>query len=153
LRLDTSYAHRSLLELPTNGGEVGVAIGAQSSSHRAVWVGARGFWGHTVDGLEVGSGTLTLDGEAVFGRLRVGGAGGVLLIGFGRATRSETITSWGLNADLALRVDLLRSGGTALFARAQLDGGFELHGSAYWGPSVGLGVAFDLGGNRTAIER
>ena len=153
LRLDSSYGHRRLLELPTNGAEFGLAIGGQGSRSFAVWGGLRGFWGRTVDGLSVESGTFGMDFESVHGRFRMGGGVSFLFVAFGRATAHETITSWGASGDVAARLEIVRSDATALFARAAFDVGAEVHGSFYWGPSLGLGAAFDLTGDRAAVER
>ena len=153
LRIDGGYSFHRVVELPTNGAGVGLAVGGQPSTRVAIWLAAHGFLGKTVDGLEVGSGHLGGEAEAVFGRLRVGGGLGLFLVGVGRATYSQTITSWGPALLAGLRFDVARTTETALFARGAIDAGLEIHGSVYWGPTFGLGMDFDLDGNRATLQR
>ncbi len=154
LRVDGAYAQRKLVSLPVTGADMGLAIGAQPTRSFAVWGASRLFLGSTANGLDVFSFRLGADMEGVlFDRLRIGGGVHFFVVGVDRAARDETILSWGPSGSLTARVDLIQSEGYAIFARAALDGGYEVYdGSAFWGPALGAGVDFDLAGNRAALK-
>lgn len=151
LRVEGGYAPRTLLSLPVTGADAGLAIGAQPSRHIAIWGTTRLFLGSTESGLDVVSFRAGGDVEAVFDRFRIGSGLHLLVLGVSRATRDNTILTWGPATFASARFDVIQSEGFALFARASLDVGIEVSsGSLFWGPTLGGGVDFDLGGGSRA---
>ena len=149
VRVDGGYSPRQLLSLPVVGADMGLAVGAQPYRHAAFWGATRLFLGSTENGLSVVSFRAGGEVEAVFDRFRIGGGLHLFVVGVSRAVREETIMSWGPALLASARVDVIQSEGFALFARAAVDGGFEIHnGSMFWGPTLGGGVDFDLSGTR-----
>jgi len=154
LRLDGGYAMRELVSLPVAGADIGLALGAQPKKALAIWGTSRLLLGSTENGLDVFAFRLGTDLEGVlFDRLRLGGGAHLLVVGVGRAARNQTILSWGPAGALTARVDLIQSDGFAIFARAAVEAGYEIYdGSIFWGPTLGGGVDFDIGGDRAALK-
>jgi hypothetical protein len=152
-RADGGWASRKLLTLPVMGADIGAAFGAQPKQNAAFWGSGRLLLGSTDNGLRVWSARIGGEAEAVFDRLRIGAGLQLMFIGVGRATRDQTIISWGPACFGSARIDVVQSEGFALFARAALDLGYEVNSSsAFWGPTLGGGVDFDLAGNRAALK-
>lgn len=151
VRLDGGYSRRELLSLPVVGADMGLAAGAQPYRHAAFWGSTRLFLGSTENGLSVFSFRVGGEVEAVFDRFRIGGGLHLFVVGVSRAVREETILSWGPALSASARVDVIQAEGFTLFARAAIDGGYEVYGgSTFWGPALGGGVDFDIGGGSRA---
>ncbi|HEY8074595.1 MAG TPA: hypothetical protein VIF62_10800 [Labilithrix sp.] len=145
LRLDGGYATRRLFDLGVSGADLGLAVGPQPNEHLAAWAAPRLFLGSTDNGLSVWS--LRVDGELeyVVDRLRLGGGVGAFVIGVHRAARDETLLSYGPEARITARFDIVKNEDLAFFLRGALDcGGDLLAGSLFWGPSIGAGMQFEL---------
>jgi hypothetical protein len=133
---------------------MGLAIGAQPTRHAAFWGSTRLLLGSTENGLNVMSFRFGGEAEAVIDRFRIGGGAHIFILGVSRATREDTIYSWGPAIFAAARFDLLQSDSFAIFARAAVDAGVELYnGHAFYGPTLGAGVDFDIGGNRASLTK
>lgn len=154
LRADGGYTLRSLMEIPVKGADMGLAIGAQPSRHFAIWGVTRLMFGSTENGLSVSTWRLGADFDLVVDRVRFSPGVNFFLVGVTRAVRDDTIYSWGPAAHVGARVDVIRDDSFAIFGRADIDVGFEVHNnSAYWGPTFGAGVDFDLAGDRSSYSR
>jgi hypothetical protein len=150
LRLDGGYTFRRLVELPVTGADMGLAIGAQPESYAAVWGVTRLGIGSTENGLSLYTWRIGADFDYILDRIRVGMGVNLFIVGVSRAVRSDTIVSWGPAVHGGLRVDIIQADGFALFARADIDAGWELYNSSiYWGPTFGGGVDFDIHGKRS----
>jgi len=151
LRGDGGWSSRSLFTIPVTGADLGLGVGAQTSKYAAFWGAARLFTGGTENGLNVFAVRVGGEAELVLAdRVRIGGGLSFFLVGVGRYVRDETLLSWGPEARLHARVDLLQPSGFAIFARAAIEGAWEIYdGSAFWGPTLGGGVDFDIAGKRT----
>lgn len=154
VRLDGGYSPRELLSLPVVGADMGLAAGGQPYRHAAFWGSTRLFLGSTENGLSVFSFRVGGEVEAVLDRFRIGGGLHIFVVGVSRAVREQTILSWGPALSASARVDVIQSEGFTLFARAAIDGGYEVRGgSTFWGPALGGGVDFDVGGGpRAALK-
>ncbi len=150
IRVDAGYATRKLFTIPVSGVDMGLGIGAQPSPVGAVWGAMRVYYGNTEYGLNVFSVRIGGEGELVlFDRVRIGAGLSAFFVGVGRYSRNESLISWGPEGRIFARVDLLQPTGFAIFARASLDGAYEFYDdSAFWGPTIGLGVDFDVAGKR-----
>jgi hypothetical protein len=149
LRFDGAYAPRRLFTLGVTGADLGLALGVQTSQHTAWWAASRVSLGSTENGLSVWSGRAGAEVEAVFDPIRFGVGASFLFMGVDRATRNETLTSFGVEVRAFGRVDFVRNDDYALFLRAGLDAGAEARGeSTFWGPALGLGVELGLRGKR-----
>lgn len=148
-RLDAGYAIRNLFDIPIRGADIGGAIGGQPLEHGAFWGTLRVMVGSTEAGLSFYDVHIGAEGEAVFDRFRIGGGLGLFVLGLSRATRSETINTWGPEVRAFARFDAIQSDGFAIFVRAAIQGAYEFYDSAtIWGPTIGAGVDFDLKGKR-----
>ena len=154
LRIDGGYSPRKLVSLPVVGADMGLAFGAQPKREVAFWGASRLFLGSTQNGLDVFSFRIGGEVEGVLlDRLRLGGGMHGFVVGVGRAVRDQTILSWGPAASATARIDLIQSDGFAIFARAAVDAGYEIYnGTIFWGPTLGGGVDFDIGGQRAASK-
>ncbi len=150
IRVDAGYATRRLFTIPVSGVDMGLGVGVQPKPFAAVWGATRVFYGNTEYGLNVFSVRLGGEGELVmFDRVRVGAGLSAFIVGVGRYVRNETLLSWGPEARLTARVDLLQPTGFAIFARGALEGAYEIYDdSAFWGMTAGIGVDFDVAGKR-----
>lgn len=152
LRMDGAWAPRKLFDMPLHGGDAGLALGFQTSRHFAVWIAPRLFLGSTENGLSTWAFRIGIEPEFVFDRFRFGFGVGNGWIGVHRAARDETITTGLVEARAFVRFDLVQSEDFALFLKANLDGAAGFNDDAtFWGPSLGAGVDFDLGGRRAEI--
>ena len=148
-RFDGGYAIRNLFDISIRGADIGAAIGGQPMEHGAFWGGARVMIGSTESGLSFWDVHLGAEGEAVFDRFRIGGGLGFFLLGIARATKDQTIRTWGPEIRAHVRFDLIQADGFALFVRAAIQAGYEFYDSAtVWGPTIGAGADFDLRGKR-----
>jgi hypothetical protein len=148
-RFDGGYALRSLFDIPIRGADIGGAIGAQPLEHGAFWGVLRVMVGSTEGGLSFWDVHVGGEGEAVFDRFRIGVGLGGYILGVARATKSDTIRTWGPEIRAHVRFDAIQSDGFALFFRAAFQAGLEFYDDAkIWGPTVGAGVDFDLKGKR-----
>ncbi len=154
LRVDGGYSPRELVSLPMAGADMGLAFGAQPKRSVAFWGASRLFLGSTQNGLDVFSFRIGGEVEGILlDRLRLGGGMHAFVVGVGRAVRDQTILSWGPAASATARIDLIQSDGFAIFARAAIDAGYEIYnGTIFWGPTLGGGVDFDIGGQRAALK-
>jgi hypothetical protein len=148
-RFDGGYAIRNLFDIPIRGADIGGAIGGQPLEHGAFWGTLRVMIGSTESGLSFWDVHVGGEGEAVFDRFRIGGGLGFYLLGIARATKDQTIRTWGPEVRAFVRFDVIQADGFALFVRGALQAGMEFYDSAtIWGPTVGAGVDFDLKGKR-----
>lgn len=148
-RLEGGFAPRYLFELPVMGGEIG---GGFAFERRWIVhaVSMTGTFGSTENGLAVRSGHILYDAEFIpFDRFRIGLGVGLMFVSVDRSARDDALTSIGLSLRASARVDVARPDGFTLFARGSLGCGLAFEGqeTCFWGPSVGLGVDFDLGIN------
>jgi hypothetical protein len=149
LRLDGGYAVRRLFSLGVTGADLGFALGVQPTKHMAVWGTGRVELGSTDNGLKVWSTRIGPEIEAVFDPLRIGVGVSLLVMGVGRAQEDETLLSYGGEARFFARLDCVRNDDYALFVRAGLDAGVEVSaGSAFWGPTIGVGFELGVRGKR-----
>jgi hypothetical protein len=150
IRLDGGYAARKLFTIPVTGADMGFGVGAQTSQYAAFWGAARVFYGETEYSLKTFAARMGGEAELVlFDRVRLGAGLSFFLVGVGRYVRDEMLLSWGFEGRLAARVDLFQPSGFAIFARGALEGAWEVYdGSNFWGPTIGLGVDFDVAGKR-----
>lgn len=152
LRMDGAWAPRKLFDMPLHGGDTGLALGFQTSRHFAIWIAPRLFLGSTENGLSTWAFRIGVEPEFVFDRFRFGFGVGNGWLGVRRAVRDETITTGLVEARGFVRFDLVQSEDFALFFKANLDGAVGFNDDAtFWGPSLGAGVDFDLGGTRSEI--
>lgn len=149
-RFDGGYAIRNLFDIPIRGADIGAALGGQPLEHAAFWAVTRVMIGSTESGLSFWDVHIGAEGEAVlYDRFRIGGGLGGFLLGVARATRDETIRTWGPEVRAYARFDAIQSDGFAIFVRAAIQAGYEFYDSAtIWGPTIGAGVDFDLKGKR-----
>jgi hypothetical protein len=148
-RFDGGYAIRRLFDIPIRGADIGGAIGGQPLEHGAFWGTLRVMIGSTESGLSFWDVHVGGEGEAVFDRFRIGGGLGFYLLGIARATKDQTIRTWGPEVRAFVRFDVIQADGFALFVRGAIQAGMEFYDSAtIWGPTVGAGVDFDLKGKR-----
>lgn len=146
-RLEGGFAPRYLFDVPIMGANVegGFAFERRWIVH-AISMG--GTFGSTENGLGVRSGHIGYDAEFIpFDRFRIGLGAGVMLVSVDRAVRDDSLTSLAFLLRASARVDLARPDGFTLYARGTLACGlaFEGQDTCFWGPSIGLGVDFDLG--------
>jgi hypothetical protein len=149
LRVDGAYGARRLFLIATPGADIGVAAGSSPNERRAYWVEARAFIGGTENGLPVWDVRVSGEAEYVRDRLRIGAAAGLFVIGVGRAARDETLVSWGPSVRVIARGDVVRAGDHTVFVSGAFGVGYGIFdGAVPWGPSLGVGVDFDISGHR-----
>jgi hypothetical protein len=149
IRFDGGWSPHRLFSLPVNGADVGLGVGPRTSPHVAIWGTPRLFLGSTENGLSVWSAHIGAEVEGIIDRFRLGGGLGLFFLGVHRAVRNETLLSWGPDFRATTRFDIIQNEDFAIFARAQLDGGYEFFGeSLFWGPTLGAGVELDVGVKR-----
>ena len=149
LRLDGAYAPRRLFTLGVTGADLGLALGVQTSQHTAWWAASRVSLGSTENGLSVWSGRAGAEVEGVFDPVRFGVGASFLFMGVDRATRNESLMSYGVEVRAFGRFDFVRNDDYALFLRAGIDAGAEARGeSTFWGPALGIGVELGVRGKR-----
>lgn len=147
IRADGGYSFRRVVDLPLTGADMGVVIGFQPLSYAVIWAATRLMLGSTEAGLAVYTWRLGGDVDFIFDRLRFSPGLNVFIVGVERATRDDTIVSWGPAAHVGVRADLVQLDGFAL--RGDIDAGVEVRsGSLYWGPTLGGGLDFDIRGKR-----
>ncbi|MBX3227665.1 MAG: hypothetical protein KIT84_15020 [Labilithrix sp.] len=153
VRADGGYGLRALEKLPVSGADLGLAVGAQPGRHFAFWGEFRLFLGSTENGLGVKSGRFNFDLDIVIDRLRITLDPGIFVVGVDRATKNQTIVSWGPKLGAAARLDVLQSESFALFARAAIEGGPTFaDGSLFGGFTFGGGIDFDIKrGDRSSL--
>lgn len=149
LRFDGGFGVRRAVGIPIYGGDVGASIGAQPNARVAIWLGPRLFLGNTENGLLVKDGRFTVDVDIIVDRLRFTPGLHLFVLGISRAVRDDVVDTWGGGLNGALRADVVQTGSLALFARAAIAAGIETAaGTLYWGPTLGIGVDFDVAGRR-----
>jgi hypothetical protein len=146
LRFDGGYATRTLHEIPMEGGVAAAGVGIDRK-----WIGVyaslQAMFASTEHGLGARSWRPACELDVILDRVRLGPGLGLLFFSLDRAVRDATLDGRGMTFFAAARVDVLRPSGYTIFARGAMDYTFLTTGvdTAMWGPSIGLGVDFDLG--------
>ena len=151
LRFDGAYATRRLFSLGVTGTDLGFGLGVQTSHRLAWWWTTRVSLGSTEGGLDVWSGRMGAEVEAVYDPIRFGAGASLLMMGVDRAARDQTLHSYGIEGRAFARFDGWRTDDVAFFLRAGIDAGLEVKsGSAFWGPGIGAGLELGIRGKKRA---
>lgn len=141
------YAARTIEALPSSGGSGGLGIDLQLTRGVSTWVEPTVFLGSTENGLRVRSATMGVGLDLLpHERVRLGLGVHTFWLGVQRVTHNHTIPTWGGLASAGARFDVVQGDTFALFVRAAIEAGMEIHDSALlWGPTLSAGFAFDVG--------
>jgi hypothetical protein len=147
-RIEGGATFTRIYDIPINGGQGSLAVGAEFPGPFAIYGNLTLFGGQQETGLSAVHVKLGGEVEGRFGRLRLGAGVNVGYLSLGQATTNSDIAALTFGVEGRVSFDVLRWGERekgALFVVGKI-GGDAIGGwdasPWIWGPTVGLGARF-----------